>query len=263
MSGEHSMTEILGAGVAMLDYDNDGDLDLLLAGNDNGLDILRIYRNNNAVTNAPPGAPANLGVNVAGAVAEFSWSAPSDDHTSSSGLDYNLRIGTSPGGAQVVSPQSGPGGYRRLVALGNAQGPMARIGSLQPGTTYYWSVQAIDAAFAGSPFATEGNFVFNVTGVPWSGDLVTQMTLSALPNPFRGPTTIVYTLASEQSVRLGIHDLSGRLVLMLMRGTQNAGRHVVSWNGRDERGQPLSAGVYFARLEGEHGSVHRALVLMH
>jgi len=30
MSGEHSMTEILGAGVAMLDYDNDGDLDVLL-----------------------------------------------------------------------------------------------------------------------------------------------------------------------------------------------------------------------------------------
>ncbi len=52
-----------------------------------------------------------------------------------------------------------PGGYRRLPGLGNAGQRLSWSSRrLPPGRTYYWSVQAIDGAFAGSPFAVEGSF---------------------------------------------------------------------------------------------------------
>jgi len=144
-----------------MDYDNDGDLDLLLAGNSAGVgDVLRIYRNDTLTPNSAPSAPTNLVVNVDGTSVDFSWNAASDAQTPAAGLNYNLRVGTTPGGSQIVAPQSSSGGYRRLAALGNA-GPRltARLGSLKPGTNYFWSVQAVDTAFAGSPFAAEGSFL--------------------------------------------------------------------------------------------------------
>jgi hypothetical protein len=145
--------------VSWADYDNDGDLDLLVAGNENGLDILSIYRNNNAAANTVPAAPANLAANVLGTSVDFSWNAASDGQTTSAALSYNLRVGTTPGGAQIITPQSSSAGYRRLAEMGNAQlGLGARIGHLKPGTNYFWSVQAVDAAFAGSAFAAEGSF---------------------------------------------------------------------------------------------------------
>jgi hypothetical protein len=58
-----------------------------------------------------------------------------------------------------VSSQSGTNGYRQLAALGNTGHRLgAHLGSLKPGTNYFWSVQAVDTAFAGSAFSAEGNF---------------------------------------------------------------------------------------------------------
>jgi hypothetical protein len=245
-----------------LDYDNDGDLDLLLAGNSAGLDFLRIYRNNNVTANTPPGAPRSLAEHANGTSAEFSWSAASDDHTPPAGLSYNLRLGTTPGGSQIVSPESGPNGYRRLPALGNKQsGLTARVSHLELGRTYYWSVQAVDAAFAGSAFAAEGSFVFNVTAVG-DDDLAMVTTLRAAPNPSTGPTTIVYAFPTERSVQLVIYDVSGHVVKTLVQGAQGAGRYTVRWDGLDDRGRPASGGVYFARLQGDNDIVNRRLVLM-
>jgi hypothetical protein len=64
------------------------------------------------------------------------------------------------GGSQIVSPMSiTTTGYRTIPAIGNAGSILTKtLNNLQPGTTYYWSVQAIDTAFAGSPFATESSF---------------------------------------------------------------------------------------------------------
>ena len=49
-------------------------------------------------------------------------------------------------------------GFRRVTALGNANTRITLgLKDLSVGT-YYWSVQSIDTALAGSPFATEGTF---------------------------------------------------------------------------------------------------------
>ena len=44
--------------------------------------------------------------------------------------------------------------------MGDVQSRLgARVRGLVPGTTYYWSVQSVDTAFAGSTFAAEGSFI--------------------------------------------------------------------------------------------------------
>ena len=48
-------------------------------------------------------------------------------------------------------------GYRRLPALGNTQEGTTATLRLAPGT-YTWSVQAIDTAWDGGSFASQGSF---------------------------------------------------------------------------------------------------------
>jgi hypothetical protein len=68
------------------------------------------------------------------------------------------------------------------------------------------------------------------------------------PNPFRGVTTLHYTLATESRIDLSIYDTSGRFVARLDRGRRDAGRHTAAWDGRDAAGRSLGAGAYFVRL---------------
>lgn len=74
------------------------------------------------------------------------------------------------------------------------------------------------------------------------------LALVAYPNPFNPATTLRFRLAAPASVSLAIYDPAGRQIRTLTAGHLPAGDHVVKWDGRDERGAPLSSGVYFGRL---------------
>ena len=142
------------------DYDNDGDLDLLLAGqNSDEYPHSEIYRNDSETTNTRPQPPQNLSSSISDDDVILSWSAASDSETPTSGLTYNIRIGTTPNGEEVKGSHSDPAtGFRELVLPGNVQNVMSwTIHDLADGE-YYWSVQSIDNAFAGSPFASEQFF---------------------------------------------------------------------------------------------------------
>jgi len=136
------------------DYDGDGKLDLLLTGTTSGSSSITVVLTNNAArANARPAAPAGLTSVVSGSNVTFSWNAASDAETPAAGLSYNLRVGTTPGASDVFAGMADPSsGLRRLPALGNAQKRLSwTLGNLTPGVhPYYWSVQAIDTAFAGS-----------------------------------------------------------------------------------------------------------------
>lgn len=158
-------TGILGAywgSVSWGDYDGDGRLDLLISGYDYATAsfFTKIYHNNTLTVNTPPLSPSGLLASITSTFSQLTWSAASDNETPTSGLNYNLRVGTTMGGSQIVSPMSiTTTGYRTIPAIGNAGSILTKtLNNLQPGTTYYWSVQAIDTAFAGSPFATESSF---------------------------------------------------------------------------------------------------------
>jgi hypothetical protein len=71
------------------------------------------------------------------------------------------------------------------------------------------------------------------------------------PNPARGSLTLRYALPRQALVRLAVFDIAGRRVRELRSGTEPAGAHAIDWDLRDERGAPVGAGTYFARLEVE------------
>jgi flagellar hook assembly protein FlgD len=69
------------------------------------------------------------------------------------------------------------------------------------------------------------------------------------PNPSSELTDFRWSLPSAARVRLRILDVSGRLVRKLTDGRMEPGAHAVSWDGRDDSGEWVGAGVYFAWLE--------------
>jgi pimeloyl-ACP methyl ester carboxylesterase len=160
------------------DFDNDGDLDLLINGSASSISYSKVYRNNTSVVNNIPAAPDNLSANIiTNNEVELNWSKVSNDETSQNGLTYNLVVGTTPGGNEVLSPMAnrtnGFNGFRRISDLGNTNhNNQWNIKDLEPGT-YYWSVQAVDNCFKGSGFATEQSFIITANESPtltWTGE---------------------------------------------------------------------------------------------
>jgi hypothetical protein len=143
------------------DYDNDDDLDLLMTGFFNapvGVDegSAMIYRNEVSQGNNPPTAPTELGYECDGFVTILHWEASTDDKTPSSGLNYNVRIGTQQDNMNILSALADlTDGYRRLARTGNGNGDTTfTIQGLEIGE-HYASAQALDHNYAGSLFSQD------------------------------------------------------------------------------------------------------------
>jgi len=89
----------------------------------------------------------------------------------------------------------------------------------------------------------------DVTAVPESLPGVLYLSQN-YPNPFNPRTTIAFDLPEQTVVDLRVYDVSGKLAdVLLVNEIRGAGRNEVVWEGRDQTGLPLPAGVYFYRLE--------------
>ncbi len=136
-----------------IDFNNDNKLDVFVQEYKPGFGYRHnLFINNLASANSNPTPPS---ISYDSAIG-FTFSGSTDDTTPIIALTYNLRIGTIPGGSDIVCPMSNLStGYRKVVEFGrHAWGPMDLPGD----QTYYAAAQAIDNSYAGSAFGPEISF---------------------------------------------------------------------------------------------------------
>ncbi|MFV1981137.1 MAG: beta-propeller fold lactonase family protein [Rhodothermia bacterium] len=102
-----------------------------------------------------------------------------------------------------------------------------------------WDVAIGERASGGDPTATESSEVpeasFSLIG--------------NAPNPFTGATTIAYELVEPGEVAFEVLDVQGRGVRSFQMGRLGTGRHSLRWDGADENGVAVAAGLYVIRMQ--------------
>ena len=68
------------------------------------------------------------------------------------------------------------------------------------------------------------------------------------PNPFNPVTTIRYELPDRKLVNISVYDMRGNLIKNLLKSIQSPGLKTVRWDATDNRGNMVSAGVYFYKI---------------
>jgi hypothetical protein len=84
----------------------------------------------------------------------------------------------------------------------------------------------------------------------------------ALPNPAVGGTALRFDLAEGAPVTLDLFDLRGARVRSLAHGQLEPGRYSYTWDGADDGGAQLPAGVYFVRFAAPGLRASQRLVLL-
>ncbi len=139
-----------------VDVDENNVLDLMITGtNADGNPFTTIYTNQNSAENLLPAEPLNPYSIVQGDTVIFRWSMGSDDITSQKALTYNIRVGITPGGNEIVSGHADPNGKRYIVDIGNVGHKLGYALIMLPPARYYWAVQTIDGTYKGSFFSPE------------------------------------------------------------------------------------------------------------
>jgi len=139
------------------------------------------------------------------------------------------------------------------------------IPAIQAGVIRYY-LKAVDASPLNNvsfdpPDAPDVLYQFIPTGIEEIAG-IGEFSLICEPNPFSRELTIRWSVPNKllnQYVSLRIYDISGRPVRTF---DLLADQYQVIWDGRDDRGNELSSGIYFSRLESGDKKMLRKIILM-
>ena len=84
----------------------------------------------------------------------------------------------------------------------------------------------------------------------------------AFPNPFNPSTSLNFNVHKKEMVKITIYDLLGNRIKSLVNDHYSIGSHFISWHARNDKGQPVSAGVYLYKVQaGEFQSTKKMILL--
>ena len=84
----------------------------------------------------------------------------------------------------------------------------------------------------------------------------------AYPNPFNPVTTLRYQLPEANMVTVKIYDMAGREVKNLIGQQQSQGLHSIQWNGTNNLGKAVSAGIYLYQVQsGMYNQTNKMILL--
>lgn len=82
----------------------------------------------------------------------------------------------------------------------------------------------------------------------------------AFPNPFSNNITIKYSLNKISNVKIEIRDISGRKIYENKFGEQLNGYHDWNWNGKNQSGNTVSAGIYFYKIIADNFTLENKII---
>jgi hypothetical protein len=85
----------------------------------------------------------------------------------------------------------------------------------------------------------------------------------AWPNPTAGDLRAEFAVAKLSNIKLSLMDLQGREVKVLASGQYAPGRYTATWNGRQDHGEQLAAGIYFLRFHTPDKDFVSRIVVSH
>ena len=271
-----------GQGAVFFDYDADGDLDIFLAKaglNNASGEPNALFINNGGSDSYVLGSagPILAEANSRGvACGDYDGNGTPDIYVanwgSSNQLLSNMAQGSHWTEIRLIGTQSnsqGIGAKVRVVA-----GPLKMLREISAGSGIY----SQDAARA--QFGVSGAVLMvDSVQVYWPSGLITDTTnvpinqiitmretpdqtgigdgempvgvrlLAATPNPFRAGTVIAYDLSQASPVELLVTDPSGRILRVLESSpSKEPGSYSQRWDGRNDAGRRVAAGVYFYSL---------------
>ncbi len=211
-----------------------------------------------------PGSPKSLATGRPGpGQASISWEAADANGSAITRYQYRRRVGTT-------------GSWRGWFTVSGGGSARSRtVSGLSDNTAYTWEVRAENGLGFGSaasvyqpPLGPGGNRrgepdnIGDDEGEPDTPmakpvavglDRPDAPTVLAAPNPFNAGTTLRLHLPQAGPVTLTVYNTAGQVVKTLADHVPlPAGGHVLEWDGRDQRGHPVAAGLYLYRLLAGH-----------
>ena len=164
------------------------------------------------------------------------------------GID--IKLGRNPGGALVAQTTTNAAGQFTFDNIDiNDPGENYTVYVDLPGrerdSTYNVTVTAADTVFNQLDYAVDSNSVYPLnpvnTGIS-NSDLAKENKFNVYPNPFKGTTTIAYTLNADADVRLEVYNVLGIKVQSIVNSNQQKGEFKYNLDAN------FSSGVYFVSL---------------
>jgi len=86
--------------------------------------------------------------------------------------------------------------------------------------------------------------------------------LQNYPNPFNPFTKIEFLLEKPSWVTVDIYNILGKKVKRILEQRLKAGNYAIDWDGKDEKGNEVSSGIYFYRVQAGSIAQTRKMVLL-
>ncbi|MDD4310474.1 MAG: FlgD immunoglobulin-like domain containing protein, partial [Candidatus Cloacimonetes bacterium] len=106
------------------------------------------------------------------------------------------------------------------------------------------------------------SFNYNGSAVQDNNSPGIPLVINNYPNPFVEATTVSYKLPQSGQTELSIYNIRGQLVRMLVNEALLSGQHTVTWDGKDDNGKSLAAGMYLCRISSAGMQETHKMLLM-
>lgn len=129
------------------------------------------------------------------------------------------------------------------------------------GENWVMNLQLLNNSFSAISLASNKVWVVGSNGlIIYTDDITTKVASEKdsfpkifeleqnFPNPFNSITVVEYFLLQRADVTLKIFDVLGRTVKTISEPNLGLGRHIITWDGKNDENQPVASGIYIYQL---------------